>query len=220
MHARHNKRQSKEKKKKMVIETICDGNWVLLRNGSICVHDRWIDCSAEKIIHSFEDGKRVLSSIPEAAKESWMKGWLIGSGRPFTSGIVESKQTGQIEREKEKRTMERRAADRSNDICTRKTFKEIRYWVTLQGMRIFPGISSRSYLFSFEIRHNLKRHSTPCFLAICYTQYPKPCDKEKVHSTLDEHSSEFVEETSLRIIDCNLHLFFFFLRVLIVFWPW
>lgn len=52
--------------------------------------------------------------------------WLIGSGRPFTSGI-ESKQTGQIEREKEKRTMERRAADRSNDICTRKTFKEIRY---------------------------------------------------------------------------------------------
>lgn len=40
-----------------------------------------------------------------------MKGWLIGSGRPFTSGIVESKQTGQIEREKEKRTMERRAAD-------------------------------------------------------------------------------------------------------------
>lgn len=24
----------------------------------------------EKIIHSFEDGKRVLSSIPEAAKES------------------------------------------------------------------------------------------------------------------------------------------------------
>lgn len=38
MHARHNK--SKERKKTIVIETICDGNWVLLRNGFVCVFDR------------------------------------------------------------------------------------------------------------------------------------------------------------------------------------
>lgn len=175
----------------MVIETIRDGN----RDGFIAqpIYMRFRSMnrsrrvlSKEKIIHSFEDGKRVLSSIPEAAKESWMKGWLIGSGRPFTSGIVESKQTGQIEREKEKRTMERRAADRSNDICTRKTFKEIRYWVTLQGMRIFPGISSRSYLFSFEIRHKLKRHNR-VLSSGSVTRYPKLVNekwkKKKIHST-------------------------------------
>lgn len=115
----------------------------------------------------------------------WKVGWSVAD-RPFTSGIVESKQTGQIEREKEKRTMERRAADRSNDICTRKTFKEIRYWVTLQGMRIFPGISSRSYLFSFEIRHKLRRHNR-VLSSGSVTRYPKLVNekwkKKKIHST-------------------------------------
>ena len=59
----------------MVIETIRDGN----RDGFIAQpiymcfrsmnRSRRV-LSKEKIIHSFEDGKRVLSSIPEAAKES------------------------------------------------------------------------------------------------------------------------------------------------------
>lgn len=74
MHARHNKRQSKERKKKMVIETIL--RWKLgfiaqrihLRSRSMNRLLRVL--FKEKIIHSFEDGKRVLSSIPEAAKES------------------------------------------------------------------------------------------------------------------------------------------------------
>lgn len=77
MHARHNKRQPKErkrKKKEKKIERIYDGNSgfiaqrIDLRYRSMNRLRRVL--FKEKIIDSFEDGKRVVSSIPEAAKES------------------------------------------------------------------------------------------------------------------------------------------------------
>lgn len=166
----------------------------------------------EKIIDSFEDGKRVVSSIPEAAKESWMKGWLIGSGRPFTSGIVESKQTGQIEREKEKRTMERRAADIGATIFA--LVKRSRRSGTESPSKVcefFPESPLVLIFFCFwNSSHNLERHNR-CFLAICCTVSLKLAnDKEKVHRTrFDEHSSEFV---SFRRNEWICPLFFSFFR--------